>query len=201
MSKEIKRIRYVVEHFQDLQGLRLIPFAIFFLIGAVFDASLDLDALVQNPRPELLFLTPIVLVLCVVASRRIGRWYEQRYGYVEQSQGKLSVFRPTVWFITFGCGLLVGLHSTLLLILGLYLLSKERPSRHIPSAIIFFALAVNWPGVDTGFQDIPATTGLNTYATLDLILAAVLASVGLYNHWFLQRHLAFINQLERAEDE
>ena len=142
---------------------------------------------------------PALLLLCVLASHQIGRWYERRYGYVEQPNGRLGALRPAIWLIAFGCGLLVGLHNSLLFALGLYLLIQERPSRHVPSAVVFLALAVNWPGVDTGTQDIPTTTGLNSYAALDLILAAVLAGVGLYNHWFLRRHLTPATQLEGTE--
>ena len=198
MAEDIKRARYVVKHFQDLQGLRLIPFAIFFLIGAYYDASLNLESLTQHPRLALIFVMPTVLIISILASRKIGQWYERRYGYVE-TRG-MNAFRPVAWHIVFGCGFLVGLHNGLLLLLGLYLWSKARPSRHIPSAAVFLALAVNWPGVDTGVQAIPANMGLNHYAVLDLILAAVLAGVGLYNHRLLRRHLKPVPREEATHE-
>jgi hypothetical protein len=33
----LTRIRYLTHHYQDLQGYRLLPFAAFFLVGALYD--------------------------------------------------------------------------------------------------------------------------------------------------------------------
>ncbi len=38
--EELQRIRYVTQHFEELQGYRLLPFAAFYLVGAVYDATL-----------------------------------------------------------------------------------------------------------------------------------------------------------------
>jgi len=34
---ELIRLRYLTHHYQDLQGYRLVPFAVFFLVGALYD--------------------------------------------------------------------------------------------------------------------------------------------------------------------
>ncbi len=217
--ERLHRIRYVTQHFQELQGYRLLPFVAFYLVGAVYDATYSLLT-ARAPAP-LVVTTAILMVLsfvsCAVASHHIGQLYTKRYGLVrahgirgksapstakpwwwtaigpwvwaDDSSRRAASFSAENWWLLALIGVtpVLGFHAPLLALLGGYLVWRQltqrpTPFRHVPNAVLYLALAVNFPGIDTGILGGPGTTGFNPYVLKDLVLAILLGAVALTNH-------------------
>jgi GAF domain-containing protein len=195
----LTRIRYLTHHYQDLQGYRLLPFAAFFLTGALYDFWAGTAFAHYLNQPEAGFsrlTTPGVamlaaFIIAALASQRIGHWYEQRYGHLTvRRQAQLSFSAP-VWALLVAACLLPGLHSTLLGALGLFLLIRQAwlsPAllRHVPLSVLYLLLAFSFPGYGSGIVSYPAA-GFNSSVLLDLSFAALLLGIALHNHRLLQR--------------
>ena len=82
----LANLRYLTLHYRDLQGYRLLPFAAFFLLGAVHDFWSGY-AFGRYDGNDTWFLINGLALLTLLFSApffsiNIGRWYERRYGYV-----------------------------------------------------------------------------------------------------------------------
>ena len=72
---DLRRILYVTEHYRQLQGLRLLPLSIPFLLSAVWRITTSATGS-SLPRAGWIGL----LVAGVAASTPIGRYYTRRFG-------------------------------------------------------------------------------------------------------------------------
>lgn len=89
---------------------------------------------------------------------------------------------------------LLGFHKPLLGLLGAYLVWKlitqgPLPMQQVPHAVLYLALAIHFPGIDSGILGRPSAPGLNAYVVTDLMLAALLVGVALDNHQVLTKAL------------
>jgi hypothetical protein len=78
-------LRYVTQHFTDLQGLRMAPF---------FAAFVVLSALEQThavSRQQAVWVLAGMLALAVVWFACAGRWYRERYGLVTPQGNRASL--------------------------------------------------------------------------------------------------------------
>jgi hypothetical protein len=72
---DLRRIQYVAEHYKQLQGLRLLPLGIPFLISAAW------RTLMSTESPGLSRVAWMgLLVTAIAASIPIGRYYTRRFG-------------------------------------------------------------------------------------------------------------------------
>ncbi len=82
---DLARIRYVTEHYRDLQGLALLPFSLWLLAWSAYDLGWI--------RPtgwlahEWLFVA-VCLVVMFALSVAIGKLYEQAFGWISPSRGR-----------------------------------------------------------------------------------------------------------------
>ena len=74
---DLGRVRYVTERFGSLQGLRVVPLGLYFLIMSAGDAEL-----IPYVRQGALDVSFGIIVLCFGASWLIGRYYDRRFGRV-----------------------------------------------------------------------------------------------------------------------
>jgi hypothetical protein len=72
-DRDLRRIHYVAEHYEQLQGLRLLPLSVPFLLSSL-----------SHLAPTAAFLSGIgwslLLVSAFAASTLIGRYYSRRFG-------------------------------------------------------------------------------------------------------------------------
>jgi hypothetical protein len=119
-------LRYVTQHFADLQGLRMVPLWAALVLLSVLEYTHSVS---RRQGPEL-FLG--MLVLAVAWQAFAGRWYRRHYGLVTRREERvpsqvLSILqidrRPTVatgwWFVA--CALLFALY-----VVPLFLHRSER---------------------------------------------------------------------------
>jgi hypothetical protein len=80
---DLERLRAVTQHFEELQGLRLVPASValaFAGLGALWTSLLD------EHTGLAVFLA--LLILGVGGALVLGRWYERRFGVVEPTQSQ-----------------------------------------------------------------------------------------------------------------
>ena len=76
---DVARVRYITEHYQNLQGLRLVPVGVACLACGVAQAAGVLERMNQSP-----FLVGVAVSLAAFGcSLMIGAWYERCFGCVE----------------------------------------------------------------------------------------------------------------------
>ncbi|MEM9996978.1 MAG: hypothetical protein AAF809_04700 [Bacteroidota bacterium] len=128
------RLAEVTRHFRGLQGLRILPMALFFLVIGLPGALQAIGFLVEDGSWETAFgtATLVGLAAAVFAERRIARWYDEAYGIVEQrlrlgevlaSGVFLVALLAAVWWLGFGDPPL----NPVFVVLGVGLLAYWRP--------------------------------------------------------------------------
>jgi hypothetical protein len=189
MGPREQDLRYLTQHFQDLQGLKTLP------IFAAF--GLLLCFLPGRPTAEILWVFFGALVLGVFLMARTQRWYETRFGLVRDTRTKPEMRE--------------GFLPSYLILFLLMIFLASRPGKHPDGAI--FLVVVNMLLLPKCFFRTPkngwvqlrrwlyvaSTAGLVSLITfiallhvshrsLQLILAAycaVFVLLGLYDHWLL----------------
>lgn len=92
----LRRMHYVAEHYQHLQGLRLLPLGVAFL---AFPLRHGFAPLGLSPRATVL----VCLAVAVAASFPISRYYDRRFGHVEPRPwrtGAVTWITATLVFLT-----------------------------------------------------------------------------------------------------
>lgn len=77
-APDIKRLRYVTENYTHLQGLRLLPFGLFFLVKGMMGQAFTNSAVISG-----------MLAAAVLLFYLIGRYYESRFGRVRRETSAL----------------------------------------------------------------------------------------------------------------
>jgi hypothetical protein len=100
--QRLERLRHVTANYRCMQGLRMVPFGLYLVLGALLKTVWRPSwGFLAEPIPELLGI-----ILALVASWRIAAYYKRTYGDVQ------SLPRTTPWIVGYGaaCGLvLLGL--------------------------------------------------------------------------------------------
>jgi len=80
---DLRRLHYVTEHYGQLQGLRLLPLSVPFLLSAISRGA---------PRPLLTGTAfAVLLATAIAASFPIGTYYVRRFGRAQQNRWKTGV--------------------------------------------------------------------------------------------------------------
>ncbi len=111
---DLRRIRYVTEHYRDLQGLALVPISLWLLGSAAQDAGwLSTPGSLLNR-----YILLVVSVLVVFALMYlIGRLYDRAYGSVAASENRrveddkriLMAFWVAIWLTVLATDLIASL--------------------------------------------------------------------------------------------
>jgi hypothetical protein len=186
MTSQLDRIRYVTEHYADLQGLRLLPLSVPFFVAAWWD-------FVPSTKPTA--MTPMSVELALIAlalavSFPIRRYYEHRFGTVPALPWRSGVL-PLL-----GCVLLCVIAEAIrefrswtfplpLLVVSVLLIRLGLQAGHLRAHYLWIAVAcVVFVGLGR------VTVPLNVRATeLDLLIAVGLLAAALGDHRVLQRAL------------
>jgi hypothetical protein len=75
---DLRRIHYVTEHFEGLQGLRLLPLSVPFLLSALSRLAPAQSASAAAPLPGAAWT--LLIVSALAASTLIGRRYSRQFG-------------------------------------------------------------------------------------------------------------------------
>lgn len=195
----LTRIRYLTHHYQDLQGYRLLPFAVFFLVGTQYDywAGYGYEQWKVDYDNTWLMTFGIGMIalgsIAVIASYLIGRWYEERYGYIAPHPDVPRAFPEQQWLILvsapFIFGFLAGTHDVLCWV-GLWIMYRQVKTspafvRHVPLAVLYILLVFTFPGIDSGAITYPEP-GINHLVVKNLVAAFVLLVAALWNHHLLE---------------
>ena len=78
MPTQLDRIRYITEHYAQLQGFRLLPLSIPFVVAVWWDLFPAVSPVVVPPR----LVEAALVALGVVASVPIRSYYERQFGTV-----------------------------------------------------------------------------------------------------------------------
>ena len=104
MAIDLERLRYVTARYPQLQGLRLVPLAIVFLLAAAWRAGLlHLPADDTPTGAQWWFVGG--LALAVILSYVIRHWYLRMFGSVGQHRGRSGAL-PILGTFLLGCGAL-----------------------------------------------------------------------------------------------
>ena len=113
--RDLERVRYVTENYEDLQGLTRIPVGLIALVVHLFVVFTGFEVNTKFVADIVLTLALLVGVMLVIGFFRIRRYYENKYGRVkvipcvftrERIHSGLVAF--AVVFIAFGLGLWVA---------------------------------------------------------------------------------------------
>ena len=188
----LANLRYLTLHYRDLQGYRLLPFAGFFLLRAVYDL---ISYSSSNPWSTMFALAlAVYLLFAMFFSASIGRWYERRYGYVAPPPqtrrdaavmlGLLALHLLTAFTFEF-----YGDNSLIMFGLGImvYRLRKTFPDvRHIPQSVTWIAFGLD-PAFYFGAQGnlqhhILYSLNREDAVFVSLAAATLLFLTAIYNH-------------------
>lgn len=200
-SKE--RIEYVTRHFAELQGLRIIPFALYLLAGAAYDATWSYP----GHRTWGMGLLWLIGVGSLLAYARLGSYYRHHFGNVQPRRNRRQQRLISLLFISFLVlnialgfidrviaeryhSLLVGgwwllLAVVLLAIWGVAGFPLGWPRRFSMWPILLLLVSGSWnlPGAPS--QEACYPNGFNLCVAFDLLLATAIAAGGYYNHRLL----------------
>lgn len=201
--EKLAQIRYLTRCYQDLQGYRLLPFVLLFLLTALQGPWLR-TVTNHTPGPDLFSfwlmtkgVTVTLFIVAVFASHLIGRWYEERYGLIlPEKDTKLTFSRRTyligsaLWLTG---ALLFGDNGGLGL-LSLWLIWSVAPRslprlHHVPPAILYAFLAGALNATPTGITYLPEFQH-QVLISRSLGAAAILLVAAIWNH----RQLAELSQ-------
>jgi hypothetical protein len=77
-----RRLRFVTSHYTHLQGLRLVPLAVPFLISAAWRSG-QLSWVPGTEDNGSSYWFVLLMALAVIAAGRIGRYYREHFGHVQ----------------------------------------------------------------------------------------------------------------------
>jgi hypothetical protein len=101
---DLQRLRFVTERYPHLQGLRLIPLGLPFLVSAAWrDGQLEWVPGTAGLGPGLWFLA--LLLTALVISVAMGSYYRHRFGTVEPKRDLTSVLAGLLFAVLFLCSL------------------------------------------------------------------------------------------------
>jgi hypothetical protein len=86
---DVARLRYVTEHYDNLQGLRLVPLGIAFLTFGTAQAAGLLQS-EANRTAALVGITATTIAV-LLSANLIGSYYRRRYGFVEARATTISL--------------------------------------------------------------------------------------------------------------
>jgi hypothetical protein len=102
---DLKRLRFVTERYPHLQGLRLVPLGIPFLLSALWRNG-QLPSVPGTAGHGAGYWFVGLIVIALVASSLVGRYYSRHFGSVEPERAKsdllaavgfLAIFFAAVW--------------------------------------------------------------------------------------------------------
>ena len=126
-------IRYVTEHYPRLQGLRLVPLGVLFLLSAAWRLHwFSLPTSVFHPRDWFL----VGFVIAIAASFAIRTRYERTLGHIEPLPGRSGFVTLMSIFVGF-------------MLLG-WIQQSFRWPVSIPIPVVFVALCLAYTGVVHG---------------------------------------------------
>jgi hypothetical protein len=207
----LTRITYLTRFYQDLQGYRLLPFALLFVLIAVQGAWLgSMSGWPPSVGPAFYWLmtagAPLTgCAVALAASHLIGQWYEKRYGQIRSlPKAKLTFSRKTyliacvLWLLG---GLLFGDYGGLGL-LSIWLIWQPIPPllrnrRHLPPAIVYALLAGALGATMTG-NSTPADFHYQLLVTRSLGAAGILLAIAAWNH---RQFIHLIDAAPRTAEE
>lgn len=191
----LARTAYLTRYYQDLQGYRLLPFVLLFLLIAAQGAWLgSLDGWPPSVGPAGFWLmssgAPLAGVgIALAFSHIIGRWYERRYGKIRP----LPAVRLTFGRRTYAVGFVLLLLGQVLFgshggpgLLTLWLLLQPAPPavrglRHVPPAVLYALLAGVLSATMTG-SSAPAAFDGRALVASSLAAAGIVLLLALWNH-------------------
>ncbi len=126
---DLRRIRYVTEHYRDLQGLALVPISLLLLGWAAYDAEwIRLPGLLANRW----VLVPGMVVIVMVLGWVIGTLYDRAFGWISLDPQRKSESRtPGFW-------------STFLYFMAIVFLTQARPETSFVGLLIAASISGWW---------------------------------------------------------
>lgn len=186
---DLTRIRYTTKHFESLQGLTMLPFAIAFALYALLNLAGYGDWFTKWQPIS----STIAMVLTFIPVHFIGKYYQQKYGIVRKGRSQrireMAAMLP--FMIIFGIAvniddrqatpiMLIALISAVLFAYGYFHLDKLLHSM-LWSALIFLLLAI----VPVLGWDIPF---LEQWLMIFVFVFGVLASINaIFAHLLLEK--------------
>jgi len=182
---DVSRVRYVTRRYPQLQGLRLLPVGIVFLLSGSWRAGWLPIAAASHASAPVWFFSG--LAIAVGLSFLIRAWYTKRYGLVSQGMLQSGVAPLTALLI----GVLLTtwlqeqwrwIYPVPAVFIGLALLaiglSHGAARKHyIVIAALWLSMAsLGLFGVSSATQDV----------ALDMTIGAALIVAGLGDHWLLR---------------
>jgi hypothetical protein len=193
MTTQLATVHYVTSHFQVLQGLRIVPVALYLLIGGL--GSLEwtpwLDFISGMPKSGL-----IPLAVTVLLYGFISMYYRRRFGKVVRVQGAkkqvwilvaVAVAFPIGVFINAAFELPVDAVMILMAAVCLYAgLDGSRRYGHLLLSALFVFWAIH-PLLFDSLENFPFTVMTVTFGVGFLL-------IGIYDHLILVRALRTTRQ-------
>ncbi len=201
---DLRRIRYVTEHYQDLQGLTMLPLSLYFLAWAAYDLGwIVLPAWL--PRGWQLLVASYVVVVALMWL--IGKLYERAFGWIapdaprgykpskSEFWGILCLYMAGMWLATLRpevsrLGLILAYFATLQGWL-------RRRSGYWLALVVLIAATSVAPLLDDVIGPIYPTVTAREVA-IKLVTAIGLMVVGTLDHLALVRTLGPIRHEEES---
>jgi hypothetical protein len=189
MAVDVRTARFVTVEYPHLQGLRLVPLGLAFLVSAAFRAGwLPTLPWVAGRGAQVSFFG--LLAIAVVAALPIGNWYAHRYGVVRlrlADNGALALVSFVVCLLAL-VGLEEWLHSSiplarLFLVSGLLVLGTAYGCKRV-HYLMLAAICLTVPWMLPQHMA-PASRAL----VLDLLTGGGLLIAGIGDHLVLTRFL------------
>ncbi len=80
--RDLERVRYVTENYEDLQGLKRVPIGLMILVAYGFVVSTGFEITTKLGADIVVTLAVLVGVMLIIGHFGIRRYYEKRYGRV-----------------------------------------------------------------------------------------------------------------------
>ena len=172
------RVRFVTQRYEQLQGLKLLPVAAFFLISAMVRSGWFGPSLQSGPRPAAIWLFA-GLASAVILECAIRAWYTRTFGFVSPLQ---TGVRPLGLLIGFVGAFLYWRVPSPAVFIALELLCvgiahRATQRRYIAVALMWFVMTL----VAFGSSD--------AAAVVDLATALCLVTLGVGDHRLLRQTL------------
>ena len=202
---DLARIRYVTEHYHDLQGLILLPLSLWFLAWAGYDLGW-----VRPPswlsNEWLLILVSLSVTFALMLA--IEKLYERSFGWIApESRPTTKPAKQTLW-ITWGVVMSISIITVFLTEkrpevskLGLYiLLAVFTESRRRRDAKNLFALGILLAAMSLAplFDSSMYPSAMARDVATKLVAAAGILAVGTIDHLTLMRTLEPVRREEQS---
>ncbi|HSR69011.1 MAG TPA: hypothetical protein VLU25_13825 [Acidobacteriota bacterium] len=194
----MKRLRYVTENYTHLQGLRLLPFGLFFLAKGMLGQAFTNTLVVS-----------VTLATAVLLFYLIGRYYESRLGRVRRETSALlkDGVAALVCLVVISAGVQLEIHYTMpvstvsLAVAGLffYIHLHSAGQRHYYGLMaVLFLLVGLLPA--TGWVSSREIFGVERTIG-DFLLAGAYIVGGVLDHLFLIRTFPAQEAQEESDDD